>query len=101
MSQDAMIIKYKGIKCDNPECDYQDSEVSANDYIKYVNKPCPKCGSILLTENDFRFCILSMEFADFVNKHVQLPDSYDRSNDLVVDIELCGNDTVNFKVREE
>jgi hypothetical protein len=42
-----------GIKCDNHECDYEDMSVKSEDWPDYVNKPCPKCGDNLFTEEDF------------------------------------------------
>jgi ssDNA-binding Zn-finger/Zn-ribbon topoisomerase 1 len=45
-----------GIKCDNPNCDYRDESISWDDYestIKeFLDKPCPKCGSPLLSKED-------------------------------------------------
>ncbi len=32
----------KGIKCDNPNCDFRDESVGFEVYEKYLNKPCPK-----------------------------------------------------------
>ena len=49
----ASIMVY-GIQCDNPTCDYNDPTVQYESYPEYVNKPCPKCGSVLLTEADYQ-----------------------------------------------
>jgi uncharacterized paraquat-inducible protein A len=43
-----------GIVCDNPKCDYEDMTVSHKDLDQWLNKPCPKCGENLLTEEDFK-----------------------------------------------
>lgn len=43
----------KGIKCDNPSCDFSDDNVAFESYPQYVNKPCPKCKSNLLTKKDY------------------------------------------------
>jgi len=43
-----------GLKCDNPNCDYNDISISASEYKKYVGCPCPKCGEILLTKAAYR-----------------------------------------------
>ena len=42
-----------GICCDNTECTYEDKTVESDDYINWVNKPCPECGENLLTEEDY------------------------------------------------
>lgn len=39
-----------GMKCDNPNCDWQDMSINFEDYAEYVNKPCPVCGENLFTE---------------------------------------------------
>jgi uncharacterized paraquat-inducible protein A len=43
-----------GIVCDNPDCNYEDMTVSHTELDKWLNKPCPKCGENLLTEEDFK-----------------------------------------------
>ena len=42
-----------GIKCDNPNCDYINPDVKISEYEDWLNKPCPKCGANLLTEEDY------------------------------------------------
>lgn len=42
-----------GLKCDNPSCDFVDMSITIEDYDNWVNKPCPKCGANLLTEEDY------------------------------------------------
>ncbi|MGL5243845.1 MAG: hypothetical protein ACRC7R_01530 [Sarcina sp.] len=49
-------IQIKGLKCDNPSCDYRDDEVRYKDYKKFINKGCPKCGTVLLTRKEYLFC---------------------------------------------
>ncbi len=50
-----------GIKCDNPKCNYTDPLVKYEEYPEYVNKPCPECGSNLLTEQDYEMCKTMIE----------------------------------------
>jgi len=40
-----------GIHCDNPECDYE-IEVPTFTFKEYVDRTCPKCGCVLLTNAD-------------------------------------------------
>mgnify|MGYP001035874038 FL=1 len=47
-------IQAKGLKCDNPECNYKDMSIEIEDYEKYINYPCPKCGAPLLTLADYK-----------------------------------------------
>lgn len=41
---------YKGIKCDNPECNWADWSVKQEDYEQWIDRPCPICGQNLLTK---------------------------------------------------
>lgn len=44
------------IVCDNTACDYKILNETGNPFIdvkEYINKPCPKCGDNLLTEDDY------------------------------------------------
>jgi hypothetical protein len=47
------ILNSGGLKCDNPTCDWQDMTIPVEDYEKWVNQPCPKCGENVLTEQDY------------------------------------------------
>lgn len=58
-----------GIKCDNPECDFVDQEVKIEDYIFWLNKPCPKCGSNLLTQADYDNVQMLLNFVDIINEN--------------------------------
>ena len=44
-----------GIKCD--KCTYRDDTVEFEQYPEYINKPCPLCGTILLTDIEYQQCI--------------------------------------------
>lgn len=61
-------VKIKGIKCDNKCCDYKNTSVCVEDYKEWVNKPCPKCGSVLLTESDYKFAKFIIKLVGFINK---------------------------------
>lgn len=58
-----------GIKCDNPECDFVDQEVRIEDYKDWLNKPCPKCGSNLLTQADYDNVQMLLNLVDIVNEN--------------------------------
>lgn len=66
-------VQIRGIKCDNPDCDFLDMSVKYEDYDKWLNKPCPKCGANLLTQRDYDICKLSMKLAGLLNKLPQMP----------------------------
>lgn len=48
-----MEIQLGGIKCDNKDCGYRDDSIVFDQYRDFINKPCPKCGENLLTQEDF------------------------------------------------
>lgn len=60
-------ITQSGIKCDNPDCDFRDDSVKSDEYEKWLNVPCPKCGQNLLTEEDFNTAEMLKLSADFIN----------------------------------
>jgi len=61
-----MEIKISGIKCDH--CDYRDDSVQFSDYPKWLNKPCPKCGENLLTQEEYDKCLKYYKTVDILNK---------------------------------
>lgn len=48
-------IKVTGIKCDKPECNFREDDISLGDFEEWLERPCPECGTILLTEEDLKF----------------------------------------------
>lgn len=61
-------INIGGIKCDNKECGFNDMTVLFEDYANWLNKPCPKCGSNLLTQQDFDTVKILMDITEIVNE---------------------------------
>jgi predicted nucleic acid-binding Zn-ribbon protein len=93
--KDALHLTIKGIKCDNPDCEYRNEDVSMTDYEKWLNKPCPKCGSNLLTQADFdatRALIAATEVLNGV-----IPKAEDDEKMATVSIEMNGTGDINFE----
>lgn len=61
-------VNVSGIKCDNPNCDYIDLNVSVDQYPEYVNKPCPKFGANLLTEQDYQLVQVLLKAQKLISK---------------------------------
>lgn len=53
MEQKNIELIESGLVCDNKLCDYKDTSISVENYKDWINKPCPKCGENLLTEEDY------------------------------------------------
>jgi hypothetical protein len=66
----AIQCKIKGLKCDAEGCGYEDHDTRYEDYEKYVNAPCPKCGANLLTEADLAATKAIIAGADWLNQMV-------------------------------
>lgn len=62
----------KGVKCDNPKCDYLDENFDIPKDVEgrraYVGTPCPKCGESLLTMADFRLFQFVLKVTGWTNK---------------------------------
>lgn len=88
----------KGIKCDTPECNYSDMTVSSDDYLDWLNKPCPKCGANLLTQADYDFVQVLTGITDSINEicdGVDFPD--DDKVTLSVELDGSGIPTIKEK----
>lgn len=77
-------FKQSGLKCDNPKCNWIDETIKHEDYIKYVNTACPKCGENVLTEEDFNSSQFLIDAIDYVNT---LNDEELKSLSSIFDIE--------------
>lgn len=62
------ITQSGGLKCDNTSCDWTDPSISINDYKDWVNKPCPKCGECVLTEEDFNKTNMFVNAINMINQ---------------------------------
>lgn len=58
-----------GLKCDNPNCDFVDMSIAIEDYDKWLNKPCPKCGANLLTQEDYDAIKMMLVLAKLVQAY--------------------------------
>lgn len=88
-------ITITGVKCDNEGCDYIDNDVSRDNYLEYVNKPCPRCGSILLTEEDYK-AVLALEEVE-ASFDIDLPsDLLSLGGETDYEIKMDGTGSVDF-----
>lgn len=92
--KDAIEVNIGGLQCDNPKCDYNDMSIKVEDYKDWVNKPCPKCGAILLTENDYKNVQFFLGVAKLAN------EIYPKREDdeKVATMSVLMNGTGNMKI---
>jgi phage FluMu protein Com len=60
-----------GLKCDNPKCDWINETIPDEEFENWLNKPCPKCGENVLTDEDFKFAKALDSSIDFINQFYQ------------------------------
>ena len=53
MDSNVELLSGCGIYCENKECDFIDLSVKITEVENWINKPCPKCGTVLLTQEQF------------------------------------------------
>jgi len=56
------------IVCDNPQCDYEETLDEDCNIATYVNKQCPKCQQILLTQDDYETSLKVENTVNTINK---------------------------------
>ncbi len=78
-----------GLVCDNPECDWEDKNITFENLEEWLNKPCPKCGQNLLTEEDFLNAQILRKSVEFINTLTQ--------EELEEFYKLTGDTGSNFK----
>ena len=62
-----IISSNEGLQCDNTECDWTSGAIKEEDMVNWIDKPCPKCGQNVLTQNDFNLHDKLMKSIDFIN----------------------------------
>ena len=61
-------VEIKGLKCDNPCCDFVNKDIPFEQYEQFIDYPCPKCGQSLLTPQAYKMCVQMKKMADFITK---------------------------------
>ena len=96
MMKNSMQIITSGIKCDNPKCDYIDQSVELKDYPNWLNKPCPKCGSNLLTQADYDNVKVIIELVGIVNQSLGLVE--DGEPVSIATVRMNGTGKIEFEI---
>ena len=96
----AMTAMIGGIKCDNRECDFMDDSVKVEDYNNWLNRPCPKCGENLLTEEDYNNVQLLMSMVNTING--LYPEGIpENEEEIAMSIDMNGTGEMNFNIRSK
>ena len=93
----ALELNIKGIKCD--VCDYKAEDVKVEDYSEWLNKPCPKCGANLLTQEDFDTTMMLLSMVNHLNEI--LPPPKQDEEVVTANIEMNGTGSINFNIEDE
>ena len=99
----ADVIRYigGGIKCDNPECDYADTEVRIEDYNDWLNKPCPKCGANLLTQADYNNVQAIILATKWVNDKYVTDEVEEEPMQTIMTINMDGTGKMDFEFTDQ
>ena len=94
----AIEFNIKGIKCDNPDCDFRDETVKFEDYPLWLNRPCPKCGWNLLTQADLDATKALIKLVNIIN-WITKPFMFTlkKTKRIKVFAEMNGTGKVKFK----
>lgn len=98
--ENALDLVIKGIKCDNPDCDYNDMSVKVEDYKDWLNKPCPKCGENLLTKKDYKNTKRLIAFTKIMNKILPKCKPEDKKANMRIDMNGTGEMKFDIKIEE-
>lgn len=87
-----------GLKCDNPECDFVDMSIKVEEYESWLNAPCPKCGSNLLTQGDLD----TVKMIIALGKLFYAAQDDDNENDkqVAMQFNFNGTDKVEVSIEE-
>lgn len=97
---EAMFMDISGIQCDNEECDFIDKSVKMEEYDEWLNKPCPKCGDNLLTEEDYNTVKdLTSLVSMFSEMMGEVPEDVTIEDYTKTEFELDGSG--NLRLKEE
>lgn len=86
-------LNVRGIKCDTVGCGWIDCNVIVEDYIQWLNKPCPSCGGNLLTQKDYDTVVKMTNVVEKFNQFIKnwLPFLAPKKNDNMKGIPLDMN----------
>lgn len=100
----AIEVKHRGVKCDLKGCDYVDELCpmeTKKQRKRMVGVPCPKCGSSLLTKQDYYLCNVLDWLVKLVNSlfgEISQKDVDKSGGRVHISVEMDGSGVPMFKV---
>ena len=90
-------IQYElnGLECD--KCDWKDESIPLDDFEKWLDKPCPKCGAVVLTHEQLGQLNMMIEIADVLNQLDMDIDPNDPMMDMNIKIDGSANIKLNIQ----
>lgn len=77
------MIEVQGLKCDKEGCGYIDMSIPLSEYKDNINKECPLCSSVLLTQQDYDAVQLMVSLDKAIEQElVVLPDNLSTQEEL-------------------
>ncbi|MET3505476.1 hypothetical protein [Halalkalibacter oceani] len=95
----AIRLNITGIKCDTKDCDYNDDSVKVEEYSEWLNKPCPKCGGNLLTQDDYDNVRMMINLTNVLNAVLPTPTEDEEFFNIKVD--MNGTGKIDMKIEKE
>lgn len=96
--EQAIQMNIGGIKCDTHDCDYRDDSIKVEDYADWLNKPCPKCGGNLLTQEDYDNVQTMMNLVNLMNGI--LPPTKDDDELIRLSVDMDGTGKVDMSMEK-
>lgn len=86
-----------GLKCDNEKCDYENPDITLEEYPNYLESPCPKCGDSLLTKADYKALLNLLTLSNALsNQYPNLSSTNKEEN--IQQIELSQFETISLEL---
>jgi hypothetical protein len=96
--KDAIEMNIHGIKCD--ACDYINEDVKVEEYINWVNKPCPDCSANLLTEEDYLNVQLLIQITNIMNAELPQREDDEEEDLATMTVKMNGTGAVDIEIKQ-
>jgi hypothetical protein len=96
--KDAIEMNIHGIKCD--ACDYINEDVKVEEYINWVNKPCPDCSANLLTEEDYLNVQLLIQITNIMNAELPQREDDEKEDLATMTVKMNGTGAVDIEIKQ-